>query len=359
MEKNIEWIFKLKEQVPLFLQKLKGKKCPGFYHYTLTGDYFSENIKWGLGNSVFFLKIIYTLGLEREFKQETKEAINFILSFQKKDGSFYDILVMLSSLPLRVLNAIKSVDFKNIFNKENKRAETRQSFSALSLYGIKPRYEYDKIPNNENKIEKFLEKLNWEVPWGAGSHVSHLLFFLQYNSLSNKNKLIDFIIKWINNLQEEKDGFWYRGNPTMQQKINGAMKIITGLKVVNRINFIFPEKIIDGVLKAKNDKQACDNFNIIYVLKYCNELTGGNYRFNEIRDFSYKRLNIYKQYYFPEIGGFSFNRNRSNNCYYGANIAEGKNEPDIHGTIMFLWGISIIAQILEINEILQYKEHIT
>ncbi|MFX1257020.1 MAG: hypothetical protein ACFFAN_04115 [Promethearchaeota archaeon] len=359
MEKRIDWIFNLKEQIPLFLHKLKGRKRRGFYHYTLTGDYFGEKIKWGLGNSVFFLKIIYTLGLERKFKQEIKEAINFIQSFQKKDGSFYDPIVMLSSLPLRVLNAMKALDFKNFLNKENKRAETRQSLSALSLFGVKPRFEYREFPSNEKQIEKFLKCLNWEFPWGAGSHLSHLLFLLQYSSLPAKNKLIDFVIKWINYLQNEHDGFWYRGSPSIQQKINGAMKIMTGLKAVNRLDFNYPEKIIDGVLEAKNDKQACDNFNIIYVLKYCNELTDRNYRYTEIKDFSYQRLDIYKKYYFPKIGGFSFNLNKSNNCYYGAFIAKGKNEPDIHGTIMFLWGISIIFQMLELNEDLQFREHLT
>jgi len=143
-EQNLKWIFNLKNEIPNFLDRLKGKKRLDFYHYSLTGDYFNEK-KWGLGNSVFSLKIIYTLGLENKYKEE-------------------------------------------------------------------------------------------------------------------------------------------------------------------------------------------------------------------IKDFMLNRLAIYKEYYYPNMGGFSFYKNRSNRSYYGAIITRGRNEPDIHGTVMFLWGISLIAQVLNINDELKFRE---
>lgn len=73
----------------------------------------------------------------------------------------------------------------------------------------------------------------------------------------------------------------------------------------------------------------------------------------------YDRLNIYKQYYYPKIGGFSFKKNQTNRYYYGALITKGKNEPDIQGTVMFLCGISLIAQILKIDKKLNFNEFIT
>ncbi|GAG60126.1 unnamed protein product, partial [marine sediment metagenome] len=244
-------------------------------------------------------------------------------------------------------------------NQDVKLAETRQSISALSLFGYKPDYIYQKIPYNENRINKYLNQLNWKYPWGAGSHFSHLLYFLYYYNFKKKDELIQYAIDWINKIQKSTDGFWYKGNTSTQQKINGAMKIITGLKVVDKVNFNYAEKIIDNVLAAKNDEQACDNFNIVYVLKYCNEITKRKHRFSEIADFMYDRLDIYKEYYFSDIGGFSFMKNKANGTYYGALITKGKNEPDIHGTVMFIWGISIIAQILDLNNKLQFNEFIT
>jgi hypothetical protein len=143
----------------------------------------------------------------------------------------------------------------------------------------------------------------------------------------------------------------------LKEKINRVMKIITGLDVAGKVNFKYLEKLIDLYLSVKSDRHACDNFNIVYVLKYANKLADFNYRYNEIKEFALKRLDIYRQYYYPEIGGFSFLPNKANIYYYGAKITKGLNEPDIHGTVMFLWGVSIIVQILKINE-LKLKEQL-
>ena len=244
IKEELKWIYGIKEKVPYFLKRIKGSKRRGFYKYSLSGDLFGERIKWGLGNSVFFLKILCILGLEKSNNQEVKEVINYILSFQRKDGSIYDPFVSISSLPLRIIQCLKSIKLTHLRNKEYKRAETRQAISALSLFGVKPTYEYKKIPKNYKEIDKFLNSLNWELPWGAGSHFSHLLFFLRNSSLKNKDQLSDYAINWINSLQSTNDGFWYKGSPSIQEKINGAMKIITGLKVLDKISFKYPEKKI-------------------------------------------------------------------------------------------------------------------
>ena len=60
---TLRWLYELKEKVPQFLKRLEGKKTPGFYHYSLTGDLYDEELHWGLGNTVFAVKILYTLDL--------------------------------------------------------------------------------------------------------------------------------------------------------------------------------------------------------------------------------------------------------------------------------------------------------
>ncbi len=357
-QKDLNWIFKLKEEVPRFLGEIKGKRRKGFYKYSLTGDFFDDKIRWGLGNTVFFLKIVYTLNLVEKYKKEIKDALSFLLSFQKKNGTLYDPLVKILSLPFRIYITLKTLNLSALSHKSTIRAETRQSISTLSLFKINPLYEYRSFPNTKEKIQNYLKNLNWEFPWAAGSHFSHLLFFLNHSKLQNKDELLKIAIDQIENLQHEKDGFWYERDPNLQQKINGAMKIITGLKVVNMVSFKYPEKMINVILDAKNDEQACDNFNIVYVLKYCCELTNYNYRYNEIKDFVYERLVIYRKNYFLELGGFSFFEKGANRIYYGAYLNKGRIEPDVHGTVLFLWGISIIAQILKINDKLQFKEFI-
>jgi len=356
---DIKWIFELKEKVSQFLEEIKVKKVPGFFHYSLSGDLYDENIKWGLGNTVFAVKIYYTLNLLNDLSSDEKKTIaNFIKSFQKEDGTIYDPLIKRRALFRNFLSAVKHLDFSNAFGQKTIIAETRQSISALKLLGRKPKIPFKKFPKTIKEIEKHLLTLNWQKPWGAGSHFSHLIFFLDNSDLTNKEKLNNFAIDWVNKLQNSNDGSWSKGDPSLQQKINGAMKIITGLKVANKMNFQYPEKIIDLCLSAKNDEHACDNFNIIYVLHYANKITDGNYKIKEIKEFAQERLKIYKNYYFPEIGGLSFLPHKANVYYYGAKITKGLNEPDIHGTCMFLWGISIITQILEIDKEVGIKEQI-
>lgn len=356
---NLDWVFELKERVPQFLEEIKVKKVPGFFHYSLSGDLYSENTKWGLGNTVFAVKIYYILNLLDKLQEKDKEGMaNFIKNFKQKDGSICDTLIKRKTFFKEKLSAIKNLDFNNFFHEQIIRAETRQAISSLKLLGEKTKSSYEVFPKTRKEVEKYLSKLNWAKPWGAGSHFSHLVFFLKNSNLKNKKDLINFAIDWVNGLQNSKDGSWYKENPSLQQKINAAMKIITGLKVADKMIFKYPERLIDLCLLAKNDEHACDNFNIIYVLHYAKKITDGSYRKKEIINFALERLKIYEEYYYPEIGGFSFLPHKANVYYYGAKITKGLNEPDIHGTCMFLWGISIIAQILEINQELGFKEQI-
>ncbi len=58
----------------------------------------------------------------------------------------------------------------------------------------------------------------------------------------------------------------------------------------------------------------------------------------------------------PDKKGFSFHKEKANDVYYGARISRGIKEPDIHGTVLFLWGISIIVQILGIEAEFGFQE---
>ncbi len=178
--KNINWLFELKEKVPQFLKNLKGKRKSGFFHYSLSGDLYDENIKWGLGNTVFAVKIYYTLNLLNQLPFEKRKAIvNFIKSFQKKDGTIYDSLVKRRATLRNLLSSFKNFNFNNALGQQTIIAETRQAISVLKLLGEKPNISYQKFPKTKKEIEKYLSKLNWKKPWGAGSHFSHLIFFFK------------------------------------------------------------------------------------------------------------------------------------------------------------------------------------
>ncbi|WP_287584493.1 hypothetical protein [Candidatus Borrarchaeum sp.] len=343
----------LKEKLLFFLNKMKGKN--GFYKYSLSGDLYDENVHWGLGNSVFALKIYYMIDA---LKQIDIDAIyDFIVSFQKSNGYFYDDYLHRRTLSWgRIFRSLKKLRLRNLLRGNEKRAETRQSFSTLFMINKKPPIPFRNFPKSKKSIDKYLSSLNWNMPWNAGSHFSHLVFFLFnmkkfYPNLFDYDvdKLTNHVLEWLNRRLQRNDGSWYIGNTTLSQKINGAMKIITGLNIMGEpINN--PEKLIDLALNAINNRQACDNFNIVYVLYNCAKTLNFSYRQHEIEEFFKERLEIYRQYYYEDIGGFSFYPNRSDSSYYGVKITKGFNEPDIHGTVMFTWGIGFILEALGINK---------
>lgn len=360
MEKKTDWLFTLKPNVLRFLDEMKSHKRRGYLRYSYSGDLYDERKKWNVGASVFALKIYYTLGVERNSTIE--DIAEYIKSFQKPNGLIYDSFICRKTFLQNMVVSLRNGSFTNLLNEQYKRAETRQCYSALMLYDKLPDKVSLFVPKDEKDMDNYLSSLSWDEPWGAGSHFSHLMFFLTLALKTRRMKhetfeyLTDYAIKWINRLQHSEDGCWYSGAPSSQQKINGAMKILTGLIAIDNIDFDYPEKLIDLCIDSANDESACDNFNTVLVLNYASKLLGRNYRESEIEKFALERLNIYWKHYHNDKGGFSFYPGQANDDYYGVQITRGLNEPDIHGTVLFLWGISIIVQLLGLEEQFNFKE---
>lgn len=348
--KNIDWIKQLKKKVTDFLDNI-SEDSYRYIKYSFSGDIYSNSINWGLGQNVFMVKILYMLDILNSVNLEQKNNLTRnIKKFQDRDGYIADPLIR------KLITKKKFLFFKdksNEFEVEKiRRAETRQSFSALNCMGEKPDKPFIHIPYSENEIDRFLSNFDWRYPWNAGSHFSHLLFFLRLNEkmfgyeCKNATYLINYANLWVDKIQSDKDGFWHKGDTSIKEKINGAMKILTGKEAANILTINNHEKIIDGCLNAVNDYEACSNFNVVYCIFYCSRIS--DYKKKEIKKFCYDRLEIYRKFYFEDIGGFSFHLNKANDIYYGAKITRGLNEPDIHGTVMFIWGIALILRILEL-----------
>jgi hypothetical protein len=357
---GIEPLYHLKENVLQFVSRMKSRSVDGYYRYSYSGDLYDEKTHWNPASSVFATKIYYTLGVENN--HDIDAAANYIKTFQHKNGWIYDDLVFRKPLFRNALVSLRQGNFSNLLNKNYKRAETRQCYSALMLYDKLPESMCLFVPQDEEQVRNFLSSLAWNQPWDAASHFSHLMFFL---ALAMKTAgmepqtfehLTSCAIEWTNRLQHPQDGCWYTGIPSPRQKINGAMKIITGLIAVDRADFDYPEKLIDLCLGSVNDQDACDNFNIVLVLNYAAKLLGRNYRQHEIEKFALQRLNTYWKHYHDDKSGFSFYPHRANDVYYGARITRALNEPDIHGTSLFLWGISIIVQLLGLEKQFDFRE---
>ncbi|CAN2040226.1 Glycosyl hydrolase family 88 [Candidatus Magnetomoraceae bacterium gMMP-15] len=363
MNKNITWLISLKKNILKFLFELKDNSIDGYYNYSLTGDILPSEKKWGLGNTVFAAKIYYML--DKPSPQISNPMKKFIKSFQDKQGQIYDREVQRCSRLKRYYHAFRKRDFNNIFNEQTRRAETRQAFAALRCLGSRPDIPYLLIPYNEKEIEKYIHKLNWKQPWGAGSHISHLLFFLRQNNQlfhvhqDNTDELIQFVIEQVNTAYRQKDGSWYDSSINIPhfEKVNVAMKMMTAFDAAEWKDFEKENELIDLCLSAINDGHACNQFNVICVLYHCSQKT--DYRKEEIKQYCFNQLELYKEYFWPEYGGFSFFKGRANHNYYGAKISKGLPEPDIHGTVLFLWGIALISRILEIENKIMLKIPVT
>jgi len=348
--KILKWVDSVINGLPVFLENMKDKNTPGRFKYSLTGDISSDS-KWGLGNTVFAVKTFYILNLLET--ADSAKMVKYIKSFGTSNGEIYDPLVQNKSRNRRFFNALRYGDWNNINGKQNRRAETRQSFAALIALGSKPDIPYLLIPDSKEKVKRYIHSLDWNHPWGAGSHFSHLIFFLKnnsdmFNDLNYDGKeLIDFSFKEVNKYRKS-DGAWYNKFASDVEKVNGSMKMMTAYMAAGRNNLTKQKKLIDLSLSLINDRDACNNFNLILVLYFCSRNI--NYRKSQIKEFCIDRLQIYKQYYWSEYGGFSFFERNSNRSYYGAKISKGLEEPDIHGTHLFLWGITLITKMLNIDK---------
>jgi hypothetical protein len=351
---NLNWLYNIKERVNHFLNEMQENDFE-YFKYSYSGDIYSKKDNWGLGNLVFATKILFTTGQIDNLSPIKKENLyRSIIRFSNSDGYISDPLIT----QLSILDKIKLKHIDKIITKridDIKRAETRQSFVALLLLGKKPNKIFSRIPQSPEDVDNYLSSFDWRTPWDAASHFSHLIFFLKmntklFNYQGEKNLLlINHALRWISKIQSKDDGCWYYGkNIPLNEKINGALKIMTGLHAAGIDDFPYPKKIIDTALCAINDSDACGNFNISYLLYSCN-LIEPEYRKTEIENFFINRINIYKQFYHPEIGGFSFYKDKAIDIYYGKKISSGKNEPDIHGTNMFITGLAIIGKVIDIG----------
>jgi len=350
---SLNWLNDFTDKTFGFIQLMQEEEYK-YFRYSQQGDIYNSSTNWGLGQLVFAAKIIYMLDARNRLTQsQFSNLITSIKKFEYENSYIYDPLVSECTLKSRIKNFIKTLNLEHFANEPVKRAETRQATAALLCLDSKPDGPFIKIPYNITEIEKYLCRLFWEKPWHAGSHFSHLLFFYKTNrdlfdyKTSLTYELIQYAINWVDRLQSRTDGAWYKGNVSLAEKINGAMKILTGFSAVDHYQIKYVEQLIDTCLEGISDAHACDNFNIVFVLFYCSRIT--DYRKEEIEKFFLDRLELYNHYYYPELGGFSFYKNKANETYYGAKISQGLDEPDIHGTMMFTWGISLISNVIDLG----------
>lgn len=245
----------------------------------------------------------------------------------------------------KIVKKLSHKDFQlrdiHIFKTLN--AENKQTISTLKEVGVEilnvPIVTFDKSKD----LESYLNLFDWSKPWDAGAQFSIYSVYSEVYDLNLKNELIKFIETKL----DFETGSYFEGRiSTPRQIINGAMKVISGLDwLENPIHF--PKKLIDFCLNNRPEFEGCDLVDYVYVLYKCSLQT--DYKRDEINSLLTEVLDYLKLLYFKEEKGFSYFKNKSQTHYYGINISKGKNLPDIHGTLLSVWAIVMILEVLEKN----------
>ncbi|KLN58947.1 hypothetical protein WH96_20190 [Kiloniella spongiae] len=351
----------IREDVAVWLDRLQHGLALGRFAFCERGNLVPTKGVGAYMPSVFAMKIAWQIGIWDKWPQELRTAlVEFISSAQGNNGYFVDPWLRKQTRPnwrdwakialgRNKYEAVRA--YYSEWDARNIRAETRQNISTLLMVGVLPKFSPPFEISGYSDTWAFLNSLDWSSPWGSGSHLSHQIMLTVTNE---KLKTIEIdtkeikraIFDFLQEIYHEKDGTWFKGdNVSNVMRINGAMKILSGLQWVDH-PFKKHDRLIDLVLSEPFYSDGCHFTNSLFVLHQVIRLQGRGYRQDEIDDRARKAarcLMLHKK----KNSGFSFHRNKAQVGYYTAKVSKGFDEADVHGTVMYVWACAIIIEMLK------------
>ena len=357
---NINWLNNIEDQLLNYLYSLQDNE--NVYHFLPARSSLTEAGKTlTLGFSCYSMKLHYILNLFTKINMNSKEWTSYINSFQKNssfspENSYIDDSYVKQYNKFNLSKSFKSVvktslnlsgqfqyESKNTYFEKSIRAETKQAIASLSQLDVKSKFKYNDFPQTNSEINSFLDSYDWTKPWDAGAQFSGICVFTS-TQLEEFDKSKLSIENYIGKLASQEYGLYYKEKlPNKNEAINGAMKVISGLDWLD-IPIHYPEKLIDFCLLSTPDSTGCDLVDYVYVLYKCSEQT--KYRKKEIVIYCEELLKLIENHFYAE-GGFSYYIGKSQTHYYGVKITQDYNQPDIHGTLLFVWALSMIFNLIE------------
>lgn len=357
--KMLDWIRRLEETIPQWLDKMIVPEQPGRF-YPCAGGRTKVGEEAALGFSCFALRIYYIMGLwERLNVERQTKWINFIQSFQRQtppfEGAFIDPPILNHCSPW-----LKRA--KDIFLKRGHPglshmdatciAETKQAIVTLANIDIKPAIPYKGIPRTPETLEHYLkEGLNWSRPWAAGGQTASLAAFIALEALwflpaSDVAGLKKTATLFFEKMVDPETGAWYRGSPPSHGELaNGAMKVLSALEWLGA-PITYPERLIDTCLSALPHSDGCHLADYIYVLYKCSLVTG--YRRKDVETYCHKVLDMIRSHLMPD-GAFSFFLGHNQTHYYGAKIARPQRQSEIHGTALLTYALAMLDKMIDLR----------
>jgi hypothetical protein len=346
---TLPWIsIYLRKRLARWLRRLGENLKPGRFAFCLRGNLVPVTGRVAHMSTIFAVKIAYQTGLWADWPQCRKNAcITFLQSFQDEDGWVRDpwILAHYAEHPEASPDLQATV-----------RAETRQLLSLLFTLGAKPLYapplEYD----SPQALSAFTRSLDWSNPWAAGSHWSHQAFLLAAAKAAGKDvsRLEAALLSLLDEYYSPEQGLWFdpsQAPPPVNIRINGAMKIFTGLAWLPK-RPLDHEALIRFCLNTLRLNDSCSLIDQIYVLQ---QTTAGHDEKSSLgQEAKNAALRLARQsirYYQWRDGAFSFYPGKAQNFYYaGIPASLGLKTADLHGSAMQTWALALVLQLLECSE---------
>lgn len=349
-------------KIPHFIESMHSEDNSDLYRMSFSSDIYRKSL---LVPQLYVLKLLKILSVNNKFQKEN--LIKLILDkFLLCEGNFIYISDVAHLKRITLKSRIKKYLNSELYNYYNQcyRADTRQAISSL----LECNYDCEDIieityPKSIEyylfELENFSKLQNLNIAWHELSHLSHLLFEISLThsnsfkwSANHKkylNKLSYTFNKFVHQIYLSSDFNSKKNQEKIKYLINGLMKLFSGFNRIKYIpNFSF-DKIIEIIFRYNSQTNACDFLNTAYVLNYCVE-NAEKQQNEKILVYMDKLLNvILNKYYFYDLGGFSFYENSCQYAIYNSYVAKRTKEPDMHGTLLFTWFLSLYGKITNNN----------
>lgn len=332
---------------------------PGRFHYCKQGAIIPTSGQQGQMATCFAMKAAWQCGQWDNWSDDRRRgSIDFIQNFQQTDGTFIDPWLTKSCRMNWKDFARAALGRKGIreaykthrYNDAaNIRAETRQSAATLWMVDELPKHILPLEAVSRESFKGYIEKLNWSDPWHAGSQTSHQLMMLSVNNqiaggLDYYDDVVAGIMEFLDSIYDKDTGTWHQGNDLDNQiKLNGAMKIYSGLQWLDGVEFS-NKALIDFALTIPIQLDGCGFTNSLFAIRLARRGIE-DYRQDDIIERSIQCLN-HSMKHKHDGSGYSFLLDEAQRFYYTQYTSSGGNQADMHGTGMFALGVAIALELM-------------
>lgn len=342
------WVLELRDRIPTLL-KSYAVGPPGWYRLCTSGDLLAPGPKAGLGFSCYAAKVMVQCRLWEHLQEEHRTGwVRHIQNFQLGPeppgyGQFCDPWVESHGRFCYNFTCLRGRRWGDLFrvNWQNRWAETRQAVATLKVLGAQPRYPIGGFPTEPESISQFIQKLDWRQPWGAGAQVGHLLFFMKHGEVpeAQRTQCLETVLDGLAKIESSETGFWHQGKVPNQEIINGAMKVLSGLKWwgigVRQAESLARIAVADVV--GTCDCAVTNRLFVLHCLKDQLESLP-----TAVEPLFCTSLEFIHRFLQPD-GGLSSSPTGSLSRYYYAKVSQGLPLGDLHGLCLLTWAIALGA----------------